>query len=180
MKTVKIVLITLAIVCSANLNAQDNASKKLTPADRKYTGKITKKDFSTEYTKSWFNRGMEHYDIPASMLEEFEATSYKNYSIKAFMGTWCHDSKREIPRLYKLLDELDFNLDNLEVYAVNYRKKTEANYEAGLDIHHVPTIIVYDQNGEEINRYVEKPRQSFLKDMLKIFQKNPYNNIYKR
>jgi thiol-disulfide isomerase/thioredoxin len=123
---------------------------------------------------------MEKYDIPDEMKEKFEATNYKNYTIKAFMGTWCPDSKREIPRLYKLLDEIDFDLDNLTVYTMDYGKNTDDNYEKGLNIHHVPTIIVYDKNGKEIDRFVEKSRQSFLKDMLKIFQKKDYKDSYEK
>ena len=28
-----------------------------------------------------------------------------NYTIKGFMGTWCGDSKRNVPRFYKILEE---------------------------------------------------------------------------
>jgi thiol:disulfide interchange protein len=63
---------------------------------------------------------------------------------------------------------------------MDYGKNTDDNYEKGLNIHHVPTIIVYDKNGKEIDRFVEKSRQSFLKDMLKIFQKKDYKDSYEK
>ena len=99
------------------------------------------------------------------------------YEIKGFMGTWCGDSKRETPPFYKILEQADFNLKNLELITVNRSKKTPDNLQEGLNIIRVPTFIFY-KDGKEIGRYVERPRESLEKDMLKIVSGEPYKHSY--
>ena len=93
------------------------------------------------------------------------------------MGTWCGDSKRETPRFYKVLDEADFNLKNLELITVNRSKKTPDNLQEGLDIIKVPTFIIY-KNNKEVGRFVERVRESLEKDILKIVSGQDYKHFY--
>ena len=95
------------------------------------------------------------------------------------MGTWCGDSKREIPRFYKVLKAAKFNVSNLEMIAVNRGKKTPDNLQKGLNIFRVPTFIFY-KNGKEIGRYVEYPRVSLEKDILAIVTGKTYKHSYDR
>jgi thiol-disulfide isomerase/thioredoxin len=52
--------------------------------------------------------------------------------IKVFMSVWCHDSHREIPRLSKILEAIDFDEQNLEIVALNRAKKTLITFKKGL------------------------------------------------
>ena len=83
------------------------------------------------------------------------------------MGTWCGDSKRETPKFYKILEEANFNLKNLELVQYNRSKKLQIIFKKVLNIIKVPTFIFY-KKGKEIGRYVEYARESLEKDMLKI------------
>ena len=56
-------------------------------------------------------------------------------------------------------------------------KNTNENYEKGLNIINVPTLIFY-KNGKEINRFVEFPNISLAKDLEQIIQGKPYKNPY--
>ena len=96
------------------------------------------------------------------------------------MGTWCGDSKREVPKFYKLLDEAQFPLDRLTMVGVsreraNY-KQSPGGEEEGLHIARVPTFIFY-KDGEEINRFVETPVQSLEEDVLQLL-KGAYQSSY--
>ena len=93
------------------------------------------------------------------------------------MGSWCGDSKRETPRFYKLLDETGFNQNDFELITVDRSKKTPDNLQEGVDIIRVPTFIFY-KDGEEIGRYVEYPRETLEKDILKIITGQPYKHSY--
>ncbi len=97
------------------------------------------------------------------------------------MGTWCGDSKQEIPKFYKVLDACNFPKKQLRVITVNrdhsMYKKSPNHEESGLNIHRVPTIIFY-KNKLEVNRIVEHPIESFEKDMLNIATKNTYKSNY--
>ena len=93
------------------------------------------------------------------------------------MGTWCGDSKRETPHLYKVLEMADFNFKNLDLVTVNRSKRTPDNLQEGLNIIKVPTFIFY-KKGKEIGRYVEYARESLEQDILKIVSGKPYKHSY--
>ena len=101
----------------------------------------------------------------------------KGIKIKGFLGTWCGDSRREIPRFFKILDQAGFKFNNLELIAVNRNKKTPDNLQEGFNIIRVPTFIFYKQ-GKEIGRYVEYAKESLEKDMLQIISEKPYKHAY--
>ena len=93
------------------------------------------------------------------------------------MATWCGDSRRETPRFFKILDETGFNQNNFELIAVNKNKKTPDNLQEGFTIIRVPTFIFY-KDSEEVGRYVEYPRETLEKDILKIVTGAPYKHSY--
>jgi thiol-disulfide isomerase/thioredoxin len=103
----------------------------------------------------------------------------KGITIKGFMGTWCGDSKRETPRFFKILEQADFKMKNLELITVNRSKKTPGNLQDGFNVFKVPTFIFY-KDGKEIGRYVEFARESLEKDILKIVTGLPYKHSYDR
>ena len=177
MKKFTILLIALCLSTSiSQVSAQTN-QEKLTPNDKNYTGLITKNDFESGYTENWFTKAYESYE-PSKKTAKKIARKIDKYTIKVFMGTWCPDSRREVPKLFKLLDITDYNLNKLSVYAMNRRKSTDKNYEEGLNVHHVPTIIFFDKNGKEVNRFVEFPQENFEEDILQIVSKQEYTNPY--
>ena len=87
------------------------------------------------------------------------------------MGTWCGDSKREVPRFYNILETAQFPLDRLTLVAVSGNrdtyKQSPGGEEEGLSIHRVPTFIFY-KNGQEINRIVESPVETLEADIAAI------------
>jgi thiol-disulfide isomerase/thioredoxin len=114
----------------------------------------------------WFDSEYDNYE---TSKEEVELLSGKldSVKIKIIMGTWCSDSRREVPRFFKILDELRFDFAKLEMVCVN-REKKALDYEiAPLDIKLVPTFIFY-RNGKEIGRIIEVPETSLEADLIKI------------
>ncbi len=85
------------------------------------------------------------------------------------MGTWCSDSRREVPRFKKILDLLNYPAEKVKIFAVNRDKKIEKEDISGLRIEFVPTFIFYS-DGKETGRIVETPYKSLEADMLKIFR----------
>lgn len=155
------------------------AQQKETIVKPNYLEGVTSQDaFKEAPYAAWFNRNYDGYKLDEVLIKEIKK-KLKGVTIKAFMGTWCGDSRREIPHFYKLLAEAEFDEDDLEMIAVNRRKKTADNLQEGLNIIRVPTFIFY-KKGEEIGRYVEYPRESLEKDILKILKKEPYKHSYDR
>ena len=93
------------------------------------------------------------------------------------MGTWCDDSHREIPHFLKILDALNFNPNNIKIYVMSEEKTTPENWEKGLEIFNVPTLIFY-KNNIEINRIVEFPKTTLESDVEKILKGESYSHSY--
>jgi thiol-disulfide isomerase/thioredoxin len=117
----------------------------------------------------WFNSEYENYEINASVLDSLK-TDLSDISIKVIMGSWCSDSRREVPRFYKLLDELKFNYDNFMLISTDRKKESPDGDVSDLDIKFVPTFIVM-RNEKEIGRIIESPKTTLEKDLLEIIKK---------
>ncbi|MDT3695096.1 MAG: thioredoxin family protein [Ignavibacterium sp.] len=79
----------------------------------------------------------------------------------------CSDSREQLPRLFKILSELNYDLNSITLIGVDREKKGLSNEAEGLEIEFVPTIIFY-KDGSEIGRIVETPAESLEKDLLKM------------
>lgn len=149
--------------------------------NEKLLGKISRNELKTNSFNEWFVPNYDSYLINTKVVEIIKDT-LKQYEIKAFLGTWCGDSKREIPRFYKILDAANFPETQLEVIAVDRTTKTykqsPSGEEKGLNIHRVPTFIFY-KDGKEINRIVEFPKETIERDILNIVTKNKYTPNYR-
>jgi hypothetical protein len=88
--------------------------------------------------------------------------------VTIFLGTWCGDSRREVPRLWKALD-LAGPAAPFEVHyiAVDHDKKEPGGRVSGNDVRYVPTFIVR-RNGQEVGRIVEQSPDGVEKDLLAL------------
>ncbi|MFI2743913.1 TlpA family protein disulfide reductase [Zhouia sp. PK063] len=133
-------------------------------------------DLEKEPYKTWFDKNYKEYKIKENYANKVKPLLV-NVKIKIFMGTWCHDSQREVPHLFKILDAEGYNSKNVELVMVSYAKKTPNHLEEGFNIKRVPTIIFY-KDGKEVNRIVEYPTRSLEKDMFLILSGKPYKDAY--
>ena len=124
----------------------------------------------------WFNKEYGAYAINKEAVQVINNDS-ENLSIKLFMGTWCGDSRREVPRIYRILDAADFDESRLTLINVDREKNSPDGEETGLNIHHVPTLILY-KNSSEIGRVIESPIQSLEEDMAEIINGERYTPNY--
>ncbi len=145
-------------------------------------GSIQKQDLMKPPFDAWFNEGYDNYQPDPVINSKLKKLITKDISIELFLGTWCGDSKREVPRLLKILDDLAFPGKNLQLIALggsdSLVKQSPLHEEAGKGIFRVPAIIVY-RNGIEINRINEFPALSLESDLYAILNKQPYSPNYK-
>ncbi|GAA4277243.1 hypothetical protein GCM10022259_19670 [Aquimarina mytili] len=139
-------------------------------------GKQDRKALKQEPFAIWFNKNYNDYVIDTETVENI-SMYLEDISIKAFMGTWCSDSKRETPTFYKILDTAKYDYRNFELITVTRDKNTPEGFEKGLDVMRVPTFIFYKE-GKEIGRYVEFARETLEKDILAIVSGKPYKHSY--
>jgi len=143
-------------------------------------GTINKEGLSKTPYNEWFSKNLADYDVNEKVAEKLK-DSLNDYTIKVFLGTWCGDSRKEVPRFYSILEKAGFPDNQLEVIALDRSdeayKQGPNGEEKGMGIHRVPTIIFY-KDGEEVNRIVEHPKETLERDMLNIINGKRYTPNY--
>ena len=139
-------------------------------------GPINEEGLNQEPYSVWFEENSKAYTPVMALVEQIKPL-IKTCYIKVFMGSWCEDSQREIPALFKLLKLTEFDRNQLEIIAMTHDKDTPENYEADYEIEFIPTIIFF-KDGAELNRIVEYTQESLEQDVLKILKQQPYTPAY--
>jgi len=118
----------------------------------------------------------EEYDAgePDPVALERLETATASYRIVTVLGSWCDDSRREVPRLVKVLDQLEAPVFSHEMIGVDRTRRIDdpevasfAGIERTVDL--VATIVVFDAAGVELGRVVEtaeKPIEELLIEFI--------------
>lgn len=174
-KTLILISIAIFTACSSTQKitaVKDNQGSLVGVAD--------KKSFQQEpFGSSWFNGNYKRYKTNKTTIEQLKPL-LKNVTVKAFIGTWCGDSKRETPKFYKIMDEAKFNYKKLTMITVNRSKKANG-LEQGYNVLRVPTFIFYKKE-KEIGRFVEHTVNggTIEGDFLKILSGKTYKHPYQK
>ena len=79
----------------------------------------------------------------------------KDVTVLLVMGTWCPDSKREMPRYFGTMDAAGIGNSVLTMVGVDRTKKDTEGLTEKYGITRVPTFVFF-RNGKEIGRFVER------------------------
>ncbi|WP_310992561.1 thioredoxin family protein [Aequorivita marina] len=139
-------------------------------------GKSNRKGLQMPAFKDWYDLGYSHYRTAPETGEQLKPL-LEDVSILVFMGTWCSDSQRDVPHLYRILDDMDFDESELSLINVSDHKTTPQGFEKDYDIINVPTII-FIKNDKELGRIVEYPIETLEDDMLAILSGKDYKHAY--
>src|SRR5687767_10853509 len=71
-------------------------------------GTVTLDSFVSDPYKTWFNPAFDSYKPDPITVTELKKQNKDNITIEIFFGSWCGDSKREVPRFMKLMKEIGF------------------------------------------------------------------------
>lgn len=115
---------------------------------------------------SWFNSEYSNYEVDIETLKPV-IDMFEGKVIKIILGTWCSDSRREVPRFLKILNYVGYPEDKVLIVGVDRDKKGFTNEVDGLEIDFVPTFIIYE-SGKEIGRIIESPIETLEKDLVEI------------
>jgi thiol-disulfide isomerase/thioredoxin len=171
--------LTILTITMSSCNQQKvlNRSIKYESGERILTGEFERSALLKKDYVNWYQTEFDSYEVEKSKLKGLK--DLRDYRIEVFVGTWCPDSRRELPRLYKILDAIKFPQNRLKVYGVNREKKSFYGEEINKEITHVPTIIVYDKNKNEVGRIVESPVSGYLEeDLAQIVNGTPLTPNY--
>jgi thiol-disulfide isomerase/thioredoxin len=145
------------------VNAQDelnkNSSKDL------LIGEIKRSDLEKSPYDLWFIPNYKEYN-PDGFLCEVILYSQPD-KIVIVLGTWCSDSKREVPRFFRVFDKLGWDKEIITMYAVDKGKTLPEFEKLNLDIERVPTFLIYNAD-ELVGTIVETPETSFEEELIRI------------
>lgn len=146
------------------------------------TGVCTRDSLLQEPYNSWYQENYTTYNPDESTLSKLKKQSLKNYSIEIFFGTWCGDSRREVPRFLKIADAIGISAQQLKFIAVDRKvdryKQAPGGETLDKGIYRVATFVIL-KNGKEVNRIVEHPVRSLELDLLDILSENTYTPNFK-
>ncbi len=120
---------------------------------------------------TWFLKGYDEYKPDSEVVKKLLAEGTGGITITIVMGTWCPDSRREVPRFMKILDEWHFPEDKVTFIGVDDMKQSPIGDFDKLGIVRVPTFIIY-KNNIEAGRIIENPVSSLEQDMVNILSRN--------
>ncbi len=166
----RLMLIFILLLISLSLFAQDKNTLVTDESSGKpmLIGPCTREAFKDTSFSWWFNSSYDLYDVDSTSLPEIK-NLMRNVGVTVVMGTWCSDSHREVPRFYKIMDDINEPADSIHLICVDRNRIGKAGEVDSLNIKLVPTFIFY-KNNEELGRIVESPQWSLEEDMIRILE----------
>ncbi len=136
----------------------------------------------TDPNNKWFDSIYHAYTPVYNETERIKSAGVKDIRIEVFYGTWCGDSRREVPRMIKILETSGVKPAQVSLIALggsdSLYKQSPGKEESGKGIFRVPVFIVY-KNGKEAGRINEYPVLSLEKDLYAILGGQEYVPNYK-
>ncbi len=117
-------------------------------------------------TYAWFDSGVAAYQPKAECIGRLKAMK-DSLVITIVYGTWCPDTRREMPRFMKIMDEIGFPGNLITMIALDRSKRLPEGVPERYGVTHVPTFIL-TYRGVEAGRIVELPKRSLEEDLLEI------------
>lgn len=126
-------------------------------------GYLHKEDFDQEPHSNWFNENYKAYEIEKHILNDIDVQQ-QNLTFMVFLGSWCGDTKRELPRFLKIMDYLRIPAERITLMGLDRNKRAPVYTDNNWKIQYVPTFIVL-KNGFEIGRIIEQPVLTLEEDL---------------
>lgn len=116
----------------------------------------------------WENFVDVDYKTKEKWMDSLRSLEWKDsMHVQLFLGSYCGDSKKWVPRFYSLKDELP--IASVDIISVDTSKKDEKGLWKTVKLEKIPTFIFY-QDGQETGRIVEKPKGRLEKNLFRLFK----------
>jgi thiol-disulfide isomerase/thioredoxin len=164
--------------CRTGKSVMENRSSGDKPAEKQagtnyadpvtwLLGYINPSQFSKPPHSEWFLKGFDEYQPLGEVIGKLALLNKDDLSIRIVLGTWCPDSRREVPHFMKIIDLLQFPEEKIIFVGVDNNKIAPVGGYDTLGIERVPTFI-FMKNKVETGRIIENPVTSLEQDMLNI------------
>jgi thiol-disulfide isomerase/thioredoxin len=178
-----VIIFTMILAgCRTSKSVVENRSSGDKPAEKQagpnyadpvtwLLGYINASQFSKPPHSEWFQKGFNDYQPVSEVIGKLDLLNKDDLSVRIVLGTWCPDSRREVPRFMKIIDLLKFPAEKIIFVGVDNTKIAPVGGYDTLGIERVPTFI-FMKNKVETGRIIENPVTSLEQDMLNILTGN--------
>lgn len=125
------------------------------------TGTYSREEFIQQC--KWKRSVNDHYKPRNPEYLDSLARLPKDVDVKLFLGTWCSDSRKWVPRFFKIQAQLPVR--KLEIIAVDTTKKDTQQLYKTYKVDSVPTFLFF-RNEQWIGRLNVKPHKRRLEKHL--------------
>jgi len=122
-------------------------------------GDIQIQNLFTEYPL--FKSRYDNYEV----TDQINLSDLEDISVVIMFGTWCHDSKREVPKMLRILDSAGVGTEKISLIGVDTKKAEPKGREKLYNLRNTPTLILL-KNGKEVGRIIERPNVSLEADLI--------------
>ena len=168
----RILIVTLSL-----LMAQVAISQK-----RDYLfGIVTRDSLLKSPDVDWYSRNYEDYIPDDAVIEKLKKLPVKDFTFDVYFGSWCGDSRRDVPRFFKIMDRMGVPAANIKLIAVGLNdqyKQAPDGETRNRGIYRVATFVVSRQ-GKEINRITEHAVTTLEQDLLAMLTTSNYVSNYR-
>lgn len=167
MKKVFIATLAFMALSAYSVNAQTSEINQRIKNERGVLliGQQNMEPFNKKPFKAWYDEEYTPYVVDQPSIKKLEKENISSYDITIFIGSWCPDSHREFPRFIKILQELKYPVDKVQIFALDRQKKSPHEDEKVYNVTHVPTFI--------IKKMVKK-----LGELLRLRKQDFWKKIY--
>jgi hypothetical protein len=162
------IFLILALIYGCIAYTKPDSKKVFKDGVNMLYGEITREDLFSEYPE-WLDNYRDYHPDGSVVLALSER--HPDLKVEIFLGTWCSDSRREVPKFFKIVDESGF-IENhqIKLWAVDRDKSLDSGLTERREIVSVSTFIFY-RNNFEIGRIIEMPENENIEtDILNIIQ----------
>lgn len=169
MKT-PIIVIALSLISLSGMAQEMNQTKVDDRIERSILfGRVTLDGLNDTLCANWFKPEFKAYNLDTEILSELKEMDLTGLKMVLVLGTWCHDSHLQVPRMIKLLKSIEFPMSDLNLFAMDTNKKAPGIDVQAIDVKLVPSLIVY-KGTKELGRIIESPKVSLEADLLEILK----------
>jgi hypothetical protein len=117
----------------------------------------------------YYRKEYDLYHPDKKVIDQIDAL-LDGIHITIVSGSWCEDSREQVPRFMKVVDVMSNSLPEPSFIFLDKDKKAGTISLEGLNVVKVPTFLVYRKD-QELGRIIETPVRSLEEDFLEILRK---------
>lgn len=140
------------------------AKVSVKPNEHMEVGWTPRSVFQSPPYAAWHDTGYANYSPSGDKINQLIRMK-DSVEFYVVYGTWCSDSRREMPRFFKIMDEIKFPAEKITLVALDRTMRIPEGLAEELNITNVPTFLI-KYRGMEIGRITESPKISLEDDIF--------------